>query len=389
MLDKKTSKLKQLPLVWLNVALFALTFLRLLNADDSLSYDYRHYIYFLDEISRLTLGTFIASAADLFTDNYWADFKEFEFGFILMAYPMTLLFDSVTVYAIIASVSLLVKLEVLRFFEVDLYKVLIFFLFDISLFECNAVRASVALAIVMVFCMLAVKHASFALILLGGLLASFFHTSALALLFSSLVTYLFCKAQVRRVGVVLMFIIGLLMMRNLDAILEGAGGKLAYYLVLAREYDRYTGASGFNSISLLCIIFALFFARQALRDNPDSGVRKDVAEYYYFAMTLSITTGILIMFSGVVAVIGDRIWQLVLPLLMLYTSLCKKLSYPHNRGRAFFDLSSRADLYFFTNLIVNVLLFYYVVIGLFIRFPLSNFFSWILGVEELTPLEVF
>ena len=178
-------------------------------------------------------------------------------------------------------------------------------------------------------------------------------------------------------------------MRNLDAVLEGAGGKLAYYLVLARDYDRYTGASGLNSISLMCIIFALFFAKQALRGGPGSGVNKDAVEYYYFAMTLSIATGILILFSGIVAVIGDRVWQLVLPLLMLYTSLCRKLSYPKSQRTAFFDLSSRVDLYYFTNLAVNILLFYYVVIGLFIRFPLSNFFSLLVGVEELTPLEAF
>ena len=91
MVDPKRLNLNQLHFLWLNLAVCALTFKRLLNASESKSYGYWLYIYFLADLSRPNVDAFIAIGAELSSDNYWADFKGFELGLIFFHDPMTML----------------------------------------------------------------------------------------------------------------------------------------------------------------------------------------------------------------------------------------------------------------------------------------------------------
>ena len=129
-----------------NVALTLITFARLIFADESISFDYRFYIEFIKEISNLKFDVFLNRLSQDLPYFTWSGYGQFETGFAFLVYPLSQVFGPSTVYALISCFSLLVKLETLRFFKVDYYRILIFYIFDVIIFESNALRAGIALA---------------------------------------------------------------------------------------------------------------------------------------------------------------------------------------------------------------------------------------------------
>ena len=172
--------------------------------------------------------------------------------------------------------------------------------------------------------------------------------------------------------------------KNLESILEAVGGKLAEYLVQARDFDMYIGASGLNASSSLSILLAISFLHIVMK--PDFLDKNQPAQFTaYFALASSIAIGSLILFSGIFSIIGDRIWQLGMPILLLMLHF---LTNTYNRNEKLEKLpflDRPLTLPGVNNLLINIVLFYYVVIGLLFRYPQSNFFSWITGPSTLIP----
>lgn len=370
----KQFKVKRWVYFFLNSSLVLVTFFRFLFAQDSISYDYQFYIFFIKEISSLDLNGFFSRVIEGFPYFRWADHGKFEFGFAFFVYPFSLFFDSEVVYALIASLSIFVKVEILRSFGLGFYRLFIFYLFDIILFESNMMRAGIALSFVLLSCWLYFKRESVFFALFFAILAGSFHLSSYAFLALGVVAYFIQNIKLGRTGIGLLIFLSIIFAGNLEFVFEVVGGKLSEYLIQAKEFDLYTGASGLNASSFLCFLFAVYFWNLIFLSNVN--LKEKTLLSFYYAEVISISFGVLILFSGFLSILGDRFFQMGLPVLLAL------IGFSQGKGGRFLLSGWFVNIFNFS---VNFLLFYYVVIGLLFRYPLTNFFSWITGVIEFTP----
>ena len=128
-------------LLVINLWLALSVFLRFLFADNSISFDYQFYIQFFEEVSALDIRLFLERSLGSFPYFPWADSGKFEIGIAFVAFFLGKFLEPAVLYALIAAVSILIKLEIFRSFGLGLYKTLIFYVFDVVLFESNALRA--------------------------------------------------------------------------------------------------------------------------------------------------------------------------------------------------------------------------------------------------------
>lgn len=343
-----------------------------------MSFDYQFYIIFIKEISNLGGGDFLARIIEGFPYFPWADAGKFEFGFASVIYPFSLFLDSAVLFALIASVSIFLKLELLRRFGLGFYRLIIFYFFDVILFESNMLRAGIALSFVLLSCWFYLKRGSVFLAFGCGILAGFFHLSAYVFLVLGGVAFFMRKIGVGRVGIGFVIISSVVVASNLEFIFEVVGGKLSEYLIQAKDFDLYTGASGLNASSFLCFLFAVYFWGGIFRLKSD--FRKEILVSAYYAELLSVSVGVLILFSGFLSVVGDRIFQLGFPVLLALLGFFQK-----NTNNNYKLIGWRFGVF---NLSVDFLLFYYVIIGLLFRYPQTNFFSWITGTIEFIPPDI-
>lgn len=362
-------------LFFLNLFLVLVTFFRFIFAQDSISYDYQFYIIFIQEISNLRVDEFFARVIEGFPYFHWANNGKFEFGFAFFVYPFSLFFDPEVTYALIASLSIFLKMEILRSFGLGFYRLFVFYLFDIILFESNMMRAGVALSFVLLSCWFYFKREYIFFAVIFSILAGFFHLSSYVFLVLGGGAFFIKKIKLGRAGIGFLIFLSTIAAVNLELIFDAVGGKLSDYIIQAKEFDLYTGASGLNASSILCFLFAVYFWGLIFRSNVN--LREKTLLSFYYAEMISVSVGILILFSGFLSVLGDRLFQIALPVLLAL------LGFYQGGGNKFLLSGWRINIFNFS---VNSLLFYYVVIGLLFRYPLTNFFSWITGEIEFSPL---
>ncbi len=333
------------------------TLVRLVLAGgDSFSYDYANYL------------TYLAAIADL----DWGDIGEqlpvtapyvlipggglFEVGFVALAKALLAVMSPAWAYAVLGAAS--VGLRALAMRRLGLGWALTFALLacSITLFEANALRAGLALTLVLLGIERAHRGAIWAALLLM-LAAASQHLQALLFAGPFLGLYLFPRRILGRWWLVL----GL-------AVIAIAGTFYALDFadsIGATKLDDYagetTGASGFNAVSVLSMVWLSLALVGGMLRGPLDLPRATALR----SMLAAVPALVLVIFGAGLGAVGDRVWQFAL---VIVAAQSAHMGLGRLRGGALALL--------LTVVLVNVL----------VRYPLSNFFSPPLPYEAIQPL---
>lgn len=362
-------------------------FVRFILADESVSLDYRHYIEFINEMNEIGCKNLFERFKDGFPYISWGGSGAFEFGFAFVIFPLSKLVPPGFLYAFIVSVTLVLKLNILFKSKVSLYRIILFFIFSVTLFEANAIRAGIASLFLMAGIKCYLDGRRLRLACLYFWLASSFHVSSLLFLVMIFVAWICVKFNIVIIGSIILISVSSIVVNNFSSFLSLYDGKIGEYYNQAEVYGFNSGASGLNLSSLMCLLFGLFFIDLYIKVKNNKNVnkfKKNVITAITFGIFCSALNFVLIAFSGIFAVLGDRVWQLSLPLFILISAHIGSRFIDSN---TFFVISSKSNfIRVLVDSAINVILFYYVVINLLIRYPLSNVFSWLTGIHKLVPI---
>lgn len=360
---------------------------RLLFADQSLSFDYQFYLDFITEVRGESLPEFLSKAATEFPYYPWAEFGLFEVGFAFLIFLFPSFLSAQVIYAAVAGTSLFVKLDIMRRMRVSAPMLTLFFVFFVTLFECNALRAGLALTALMLGVMRLTRTGRLRSSTAYFVIAMGFHVSAIVPIALILAGSFAWRSEASPKTLATVLLVGLALPANLTIIASLIGGKIAEYVILAEEFDLYTGASGLNVVSLMCITFALTFVGYMLAPAKDA--RPISRPSLHVGLLLAYGTGALVLFSGALSIIGDRIWQMALPIIWALISNARS-QWPETIFRLpFFNLRSASGrggvLISLGSVFLVGLLSFYIVVNLVFRYPQTNFFSSIVGKIDLIP----
>jgi len=352
----------QLPLIILLTLIYLFFFD---SYGDNLSYDYPHYVDFISSISNEGFVGLLENISFNFPYYISETGVIFEFGFVSIAYIFSLLFRPDFAYGLLTSVFLFLKMEILRRSGVGVFGILIFFVFSVSLFETNAVRAGVAVFFVILsfYSLYARQCGWFAVFSL--ICAVSVHVSALLFLAAYAVAFFLSKSRQWKLFLVVFVACLFFLVVNLRWLFIFVGGKLGDYVEQADINGLYTGASGFNSVSLLCgiliirLMLSLAYGTLFLNSIRPSDNR---LLFFYMAVVLIISF-ILVLAGGVLSIVGDRLWHMAFcALLPLYS------------GRQIFVNSLGS--YDLLVIPIFLLVVYYGIFSTVFLYPQSNFFSF-------------
>jgi len=342
------------------------------SAGSELSYDYKHYYQFIQELSVTGFSDFVDGVVLGFPYYTWADFGKFEFGFAILVYVATQFFNVKAVYTFLALFSLSLKLFVFFKFRSPVFYVLSFVVFDITLFEANAMRAGLAVSFFLLALYFYIRSSLY-ISLVVFLVALSFHVS-LAFFASLILCVLFLnRISMKNLFMFFMIFFVSLVILSVDLILPLMEGKLKDYYMQANFYDMYTGASGFNIISIILLLtsFVAFFS-----SISKASVSNKYANLRDFVNLSSLILFSVVFFSGKYSIFGDRLFQIFFPFVLVFYSLFFNGVYRFKWGK---------NIVF---LIFSILLSYYVFYNILYAYPQSNFFEFITGYKDLESPEL-
>ncbi len=358
-----------------NVVILVLIFFRFLTVENNVSFDRVFYVEFIEELSRLNIFDFIEKIVENFPYFLWAEYGAFESGFSVFAYVLALVVSPSVAWAVIAIFSLALKLTLLIKFDVNYFKIYLGIVFSIILFETNALRAGIATAILMCAIYSLINYKVFTSIFLL-FSASLFHLSSIVI-----ISVLFFGILIKESKLISLYVLSAIILSALFALMlpfigQLVGGKLYDYYVQSHDFGLYTGASGLNMASFICLLFFLKFA--TLHRAFVIGNKKLIHGEFHAVLgcLISGVCASMLLFSGPFAIVADRIWQMVLLPLLMLESYGNRTAGNSVSGKIF-------------NYIIVSSLLVYVIGNLMFRYPQSNFFVPLVPMVELIPPAVY
>jgi hypothetical protein len=276
------------------------------------------------------------------------------------------------VWAVIGVISVGIKLQILSASDVGVFKIYTALIFSLILFEVNALRAGMAVTMLMIGLFYLYEKRFISILFL--IFSCLFHLSSFALLLVIFFGALINKSKYVGVYIAFAVIGSAILALSLPMIGQIFGGKIYEYYIQSTEFGLYTGASGLNFSSLICIMFFIkftLFLKAISEKNKNATMQRKIAT---IGCLISGVCASILLFSGPFAIVGDRVWQMALmPLLILEARI-----------------GSIKGIYFpIINYASSVLIGIYVFINLLLRYPQSNFFGPLLPVVELIPPTVY
>lgn len=325
-------------------------FIRYYLASPPFSFDYQVYVVIIETLGKLEFNQIFESNL-IFPYTIAAGIVPVEVGFSLLVKLISLTgFSTETIYAILASISVALRLYVMRKLKVPLFFILVLNAVFITIFESNALRLGIASSLLLYgLYQLSILRNGVGLFLISTSLL--FH---LQVAFFAVPFVLFYLAA----PWLLNSRLRLLMVAFLSS---GISIFLIQFITLLsnekiQEYAE-RGASGSAGISLTSVIGFLLFLLIAF-----SFRRKELIASHgrFFAVVFSSSIPSLVLLIALtdIAVIGDRAWQLAF--LVICTFFFSSWVSVSRRRVLLLFLYSLSFVVF-----VNVLF----------RYPLSNFFS--------------
>lgn len=332
-----------------------LVFSRLIVADDSISFDRVHYINFIEEMQLVGLSEFWNRLVASFPYVTWANFGKFEFGFSTLIFILSKTMASGTLWALLAALSFFIIFAVLSADRASWFAMIPLMVISLTLLQTNALRVSLGLSIFMVALQQYLSRHSYKSLLIFAISITF-HLSLLLPFILILIALTFEKLRFSFLGIFASVIFCALFVGNFQFLAGLIGGKLQDYYIQAAYYNTYTGASGLNIVSLIFLISCFVFYRNYKYDKSFETVEDlmMMQRANILGILLSSVVFVLIYFGGIYAVIGDRISQMAIFMIifLLYRGRIKAGNYG----------------------ILLIALAYYAFVNLLLRYPQSNFF---------------
>lgn len=325
-------------------------FFRYFFALPPFSFDYQGYVLIIETLGRLDFSQILDSNL-IFPYTIAAGVVPVEVGFTLLVKLFSLSgFRPETIYAILASISVALRLYVMRSLKVPLFFIIILNLIFITIFESNALRLGLAssfllfglyqLRILRNFRGLLLISASFLFHLQVAFFAVpfvFFYLTARWLL-ASKIRLLMVAFFVSGISLFLVQFMSLLSNDKIQEYVErGASGSAGITL---------TSLIGF----LLFILIGFSFRNKELFTSH--------GKFFAVVFASCVPSLVLLITLTDIAVIGDRAWQLAFLVICTFFFL------------NWVSVSRRKILLLFLYLLTFVIF-----VNVLFRYPLSNFFS--------------
>lgn len=332
-------------------AAFAIAvFIRLSFAERPFSFDYGAYINIFEAINALSYSQILGSNF-IFPYTIAKGVVPIEFGFALLIKTVSLFVARPeTIFATIASISVGLRVHVMRSVGMTVTWIVLMNIIAITLFEANALRLGIAISILVLGLRLLHSSKKVSGFLATGISLTF-HLQLIFFVAPFVFFYVFLPWVTRS---------RLRMFFALSAT-SAATAFLSQYLSLVdnekvQQYvsDGHSSSAGITVTSTLGFFLLVSIAmalRLGRRRNSDSRL-------YSAVVSASVPALAMLIFLTNVAVIGDRAWQLAFFVLVtfFFTDWARK----QEKTLAFVSLS---------------LLTAIVITNVGFRYPLSNFFS--------------
>lgn len=343
-------KIDNLRLLLFTIPWSTLVCLRLLFITEPFSFDYSAYLLILEDIGNL-------SFYELLNDNLvfpyvvTIGFTPIEFGFALLVKSISLLgFQPSVTFALIAAVSVGLRLYTMKSLGVPTLWILWLNVFAITLLEANALRLGVASSLLL----FALRQLLWSRIVSGFIviaLALTVHLQTALFIAPFLLIYPFSNWMGRSRTFSILVLFGVV-----------AATMISFQLIELIENEKVQeyaerGASGSAGLSVTSILALIFFTVVAFlrKGNTDRFYNSD---FYSLIVTACVPSLLALLFLTNVAVIGDRAWQLAF--MILSTFFFSQWTTPSSKRISFAIL---------------IILSLVMQINILIRYPLSNFFS--------------
>ena len=342
-----------------SILVFLTLFARLYFADDTISYDRKFYIQFFTNLDTLDINAFLQALIGGFPYFKAESALRFEVGFALISYPLSSVFSPSFVWAILGVSILLFKSKLLLLANVPIFWVALLFIFSLLFQETNMLRVAVAVTFFMysLFLHYNGKRVWFFFLAFSCLC----HVSMIAFAGIFIISQAISRVTQRKSVIFLFFLCSLALILFINPLAEIIGGKLGEYAFLANEHDMYQGSSGLkltSLISLLILAHSISCYRLQVNNNEISARLKTYSTFY---VLLSGFVTLLVLFGGALSIVGDRLWQSSIIILIQTYGLTKK-QYSRN-------LSSYS-----INLCTFIIVFIFVISNPIFRYPQTNLF---------------
>ena len=348
------------------------------NAYKGFSFDYGFYIKDFIAINDATFSSLLASfnGIYIFVDSgYYSLGREAGFVFFIKVIS-SIITSPEMVYALVAIVSLAIKAYIMRKMDIYWPYVFLVLIYSAVLLEGNALRSGFSLSIFMLSIFLLLKNQKFSLATLFlWLLAISFHLQAVFFIFFYAFIYLFKCNRYSNI-VTLLFFVSLMSFGVLASEILGllVSEKMAIYM------SATSTSTGLNSISIISIFFLIFVTWGLIRNS----LYRKKNDVIFSVICSTIPALSAFIFLTDVAVVGDRLWQWGLIILVVFI-------YPYYAKSRLIGITRNLTLHI--PKLLMIILLSVGVVNVTVRYQLTNIFYPLIAFKDLsdrsliTPLD--
>ena len=361
------------------------TFVVFLFADFRISLDYGAYYTFLNKLSSFSIIDIKNNLFDNFPyivdDTLTIGQSNWEFGFVILAYPLTIFFGPQITYALIASFSILLKVIAFNKLNINTIIMICLLIISITLFEANALRAGLALSVYLYG--LSVHKDDHKKIIIYSVLACLFHISLVIFIFLHLFGYLLNKIEYKNTLLFLTAVVAGFILINLSEVVLFAIYFLGANIIAEKLLSYFTiseilltnQATGLNTVSLIFLSLAIISGIN-LSLFKQRGTSLIIFGFLLAGLGFAINT-----FSGNFYIIADRLIQPLLystVMVVFASTIDAQLKYSIDIEKIDLKYIIRDGTHYF----LIILMAYYTYSLLYV-YPQSNFFSIFTGYNDL------
>lgn len=343
-----------------------LAFLSFSHARENFSYDYKFYIQYFENIRDLSFGDVVwlldGRAPYIYVRVEPTGLLEVGFVLLVRAF-FTLSGSPELVYAWIATLSLMLRIYVMRLLGIGWIWILVINIYAVTLLEANALRAGCSLTLLVGACAFFLRGTS----VLGGallVLAVLFHIQA-----AFVVGVIFCVRMAlggsARAGTVAVLAFGL----GFSGILVGGLLSFMEFSKFSDYQGKVVQSVGLNSISLTGAVFTSYVLGWMIAYREEMIERLGREDSMLTPIILSAVPALsALMFATSLGAIGDRLWQFSFVILSVF----------YLRAEKRYDFGGVGGFLLFLCLFVST-------VNVIFRYPLSNFFYPVLPYIDIVP----
>ena len=282
-------------------------FVRIIVSDEyGFSYDLINYLGYFRYIDFISWAE-IYNSIFLTFPFVFVKFRFFEIGFIILVKPFLSILKYKTIYALLASLSVFFRTKILYEWNIPFFFILLIQMYSVALFECNALRAGIALTFTLFF-LNAIYKRSFLINLFYILIIFLIHIQSLFVTIPFLLSHLIFNKIIKSQALlyallILTLVLSILSVSIFDSI--SFINDISLNQISLTESNA-TGLNLTTFLGLLLYFYNIKFLKNNIKKNNYVFFLRCVATYVF---TISL---ILMLFESSFVILSDRLWQYVM-----------------------------------------------------------------------------